>query len=55
VLDWQVTSREPGFGYVLDGDQWRAGLVGSEIYVSAVLSGIRGIGRRFTLRLEKIL
>jgi hypothetical protein len=55
VLDWQVTSREPGFGYVLDVDQWRAGLVGSEYFVSAVLSGIRGIGRRFTLRLEKIL
>ncbi len=36
-----MTSREPGFGYVLDGDQWRAGLVGSEIYVSVVDPGNR--------------
>ena len=33
---------------VLDGDQWRAGLAGSDIFVSAVLSGMRGIGHRFT-------
>ena len=55
VLDWQVTSREPGFGYVLDVDQWRVVLVGSEIFVVQCWSGMRGIGRRFTLRLEKIL